>query len=212
MSDTLADEAPDVPGEQPVPETDLTVQPEEVEVETKLESAEEEAAPAEEPVAEPVEDANQAEPKPEEPGTKPEGEAKEEPEGEDQPGKRKLEEDDAEEPDTKKMNTGPVPMEMEVRLVLLFSVPSSALRCCTTPNPLHMFDLLFVSSVNAMFALCASRQERPQSSWHAQTPAFPPEVRLFTTFVYFFADAWCRSASGSSSGRHQLRRLAARRS
>lgn len=103
MTDTLADAAPEVPGEQPVPASEAIVQPEKVEVQ--------EPEPVEAPKVEkeaPEENTNQEEPDPQ-----PEQAAKDEPASEEQAGKRKLEEDDAEEPDPKKMNTGP--MEMEVR-------------------------------------------------------------------------------------------------
>ena len=119
MSGTLEEVAPDVTGEQPVPESTDIVQPEEVEVQ-EPEPGVEEVAPADER----AENANEEDPAPE-PETKPEPEAnaeeeaKEEPATEEQPVKRKLEEDEAAEPEAKKMNTGPGPMEMEVCLALL---------------------------------------------------------------------------------------------
>lgn len=122
MTDTLADAAPDVPGEQPVPASDDFVQPQEVEVQA--------TEPVEEPVKEveeelpqepePVENTNEEEPDPASEQT-----AAAEPEAEEQLGKRKFEEDGTEEPEPKKMNTGP--MEMEVSTSVLGCIKHSRL-------------------------------------------------------------------------------------
>lgn len=124
MTDTLADAAPEVPGEQPVPASDEFVQPQEVDVQ-EPELVQQEVAPQEEPAA----NANEEEPVPTQEPT-----AQEEADAEEQPGKRKLEEDVSapkQEPEPKKMNTGG--MEMEVRLVLLVPVSS----CERRSNLLH---------------------------------------------------------------------------
>jgi hypothetical protein len=104
MTDTLADAAPEVPGEQPVPASDDFVQPEEtVEVqEPELVNGEDQ------PNEEPETNVNEAEPEPQEDQPEEEPAAKEEPEAEEPSGKRKLEENNVEEPDAKKMNTGPM--------------------------------------------------------------------------------------------------------
>ena len=139
MTDTLADAAPEVPGEQPVPASDAIVQPEKVEVQ---ETEPVEALKAEK--EEPEENTNQEEPDPQ-----PEQEAKEEPAPEEQAGKRKLEEDDAEEPDPKKMNTGP--MEMEVRM---FSFISDRLRRFAASSTVTYAQDCCFTNIHAAFTTC----------------------------------------------------------
>lgn len=133
MTDTPPETAPDVPGEQPVPVSDN--------VET--------TAPAEDVVEEPAAEQEEAPEAEAAENAEPEPEVQEEPQApqeevngqapEDQSTKRKLEEDDDEAPEAKKMNTGMEgqPMDVEVRRLLpavIRELRRARLRCAKSPG------------------------------------------------------------------------------
>lgn len=113
MTDNPAEIAPDLPGEQPAPVSDTadTVAPAEVAVEEP--AAEQEVAEEEQP-AETAEVQPEVEAEPEAVAEEANGQA-----AEDLGTKRKLEEEEQEAPEPKKMNTGMEgqPMDVEVRLL-----------------------------------------------------------------------------------------------
>jgi len=132
MTDTPPETAPDVPGEQPVPVSDN--------VDT--------TAPAEEVVEEPAAEQEVAEEEQpaevSEPDAEPEAEPQAAPEElngqapEDLSTKRKLEEDDNEAPEAKKMNTGMEgqPMDVEVRrIVPAVTAPAGGTASVRVYNP-----------------------------------------------------------------------------
>lgn len=111
MTDNLVETAPEVPGEQPVPDSDV-VKP--APDDTVAEEEPAEANGEQDLQDQPAENALEAsEPEPAAGASETaEPEDEQQAPGDEQAGKRKLNEEDAEEPESKKMNTG---VGMEVR-------------------------------------------------------------------------------------------------